>query len=70
MKVRIIPPWRNLGCLGFKFGKLYFDIFKRPYFGIFVKSAHLQMWINIKACRLNKMIVDGTEVRLTKVTHE
>ena len=24
--MKMYLPWRNLGCLGFRFGKMYFDI--------------------------------------------
>ena len=40
MKIQIITPRKSLGCLGFRFGRLYFDFFLEPYIGMFYSHCN------------------------------
>ena len=35
-KMNIYLPKENLGCLGIRIGKLYFDFYKKPDLGMFI----------------------------------
>jgi hypothetical protein len=41
--MRILLPHNNLGCLGFRIGRFYFDIYRRPCWGIFIKTPTQRM---------------------------
>lgn len=52
MQVRILLPWRNLGCFGFLIKMLYplrvagyFDFFLNPYIGMFIRTSKYRIWI-------------------------
>lgn len=52
---RIYMPWNNLGCLGFRVGRFYVDIFRNPFFGVFFhdgKGNRYTFWI--RKLRLSK----------------
>ena len=59
MKIKIIVPWKNLGCLGLKVGDgvengFYIDCFVRPYIGIFLRYGATQYWVNIREHRITR----------------
>jgi hypothetical protein len=39
MKLKIYRPSRNLGCLGFRWGRFYIDFFRRPFWGFFYTNG-------------------------------
>lgn len=45
--IKIISPYKNLGCLGFKFGKSYIDFFVQPYLGMYASVATKQITTGI-----------------------
>lgn len=47
MFVKIVSPYKNLGCLGFFFGNWYVDFFKAPYWGMFASVATKKIRIGI-----------------------
>lgn len=50
--IKIIPPNRNLGCLGFCFGRLYADVYKKPHLGLYLSITNFtRIWINFKGLK-------------------
>lgn len=44
----IIPPRRNLGCLGFSFGQdFYFDFYRSPHLGMFIQLKGRRIWLHL-----------------------
>lgn len=56
-KIKITMPWKNLGCFGVeKKGAFYFDIFVRPYFGLYFHDHKVgtRRWFKLPTFRLLK----------------
>lgn len=57
--MKVYFPWNNLGCLGFKVGKAYFDVFRLqgfPYFGLFINNNGVKYrWSLRKGFRRTEM---------------
>lgn len=51
MSVKVYWPWNNLGCLGFKIGRVYVDFFTRPYWGGFVNTGQSMFWFSKRGIR-------------------
>jgi hypothetical protein len=47
LAARVILPWNNLGCLGFSCGNLYFDIFRKPYLGLYISYNGVKTWYRL-----------------------
>ena len=50
LPIVIYLPWRNLGCLGFKFFGFYFDIYYRSWgswfpFGVYSRIRGRRYWV-------------------------
>jgi hypothetical protein len=45
--MKIHPPSKNLGCLGFRICKrLYFDFYRSPHLGMFINLVGRRIWIH------------------------
>jgi len=53
MKIKLIPPRKNLGCLGLSIGEgFYVDLFRSPYLGTFWSIKGLgKLWLHPKGFR-------------------
>jgi hypothetical protein len=46
--MKVLLPWRNLGCLGFVFKSgLYIDFYRKPHLGMFIKSRNIRIWVSL-----------------------
>lgn len=59
MKIRLLMPWNNLGCLGVQVGRFYADIYTRPWarwprLGLFVSTGRRRWWITPSGIRGEK----------------
>ena len=45
--MKIFFPWKNLGCLGIRIGGFYADMFRNPYWGIFVNTGRQKLWFRL-----------------------
>ena len=52
--IKIRWPWQNLGCLGFKGKNFYFDIFLKPYFGMYISTQKARYWVNFRERKIRK----------------
>lgn len=44
--IKIHLPNKNLGCLGFTIGKIYFDFYRTPCWGMFIRlTPYHAYWI-------------------------
>ena len=55
MRFGIYPAHRNLGCLGFQLGRLYFDFWKRPYFGMYLNFRESRWYVNFSRLKLQRV---------------
>lgn len=47
--MRVLLPWKNLGCLGFQFKSgMYIDFFRKPHLGMFIKSRNIRIWVALR----------------------
>jgi hypothetical protein len=46
MKLKVLMPWKNLGCLGFVIGRFYFDIYRasRWCLGFYCNTGKRKIW--------------------------
>lgn len=52
--MKVILPSKNLGCLGIKVSdRIYFDFFRNPYYGIFLRFYTRKWWINLEELRIS-----------------
>ena len=58
--MRIIPPSKNLGCLGFRISEsLYFDFYRSPHWGafLFLKGVG-KLWIHLNGFKFDGVSTD------------
>lgn len=52
--MKILLPSNNLGCFGIKISqRIYFDFFRTPYVGMFIRLFSHKFWINFKELRIS-----------------
>ena len=49
--MKIHAPARNLGCLGFSIGRIYFDFYQNPRLGMFIRIGNYRLTIDSYGAR-------------------
>lgn len=52
MKLQVLPPSENLGCLGFHVGSLYFDFYRTPHLGMFFALPKCRGWLWLRGFKI------------------
>ena len=45
--IKLISPYKNLGCLGLRVGKHYVDVYRRPHLGMYCHLHYVaKFWLS------------------------
>jgi hypothetical protein len=57
--MRIVPPSKNLGCLGFNLHKnLYIDFYRSPHWGSFINLRGRKLWLRLNGFKYEGYLRD------------